>query len=467
MVGTTAAAFGGSQHGAHIEPLLIAACPASAPRAEEIALGIVVVAGLVPVAGAGRAGAQVAGPARRRDLRPADGPAAAGAGLAGAADGLVPHRQLEHRCCARSPTAPTSWRRASPRRSCSRWWRRRPRPGALHEHASEIASRALEFDKLPLQGRDDPAQPHRRPAHQRQPGAGAPVPAGGAALAHAGLRGQPGQHRRLRQRQGHRGAGLGGQAVRAAGPAAAGEGVPRDGAGHRGAALHAPRAPAAGHRRRRARRAVGHGDVRGSGRGAGGRGVQRARGGPPAAGAALPDGSAIVRGRRAHPRASTASWASSWRRPTTSPPWPGCAPSWRAASPTAARGWRPTTASCWWCSTPPCAWSAACGIPPPPPEEPIAEAGSAAETYGVAGNSASALEILRSDPSGFRARARARESCTSDVFRARLPCTCTNLQRGLRARHPYQAGAEGKEADTRPHVPRWLPSRRFDRCARA
>ena len=94
----------------------------------------------------------------------------------------------------------------------------------------------------------------------------------------AGLRGDAGQRRRLRQRQGHRGAGLGGQAVRAAGPAAPGEGVPRDGAGHRGAALHAPRAPAAGDRGRRARRAVGHGHVRGPGRGAGGRRVQRARG---------------------------------------------------------------------------------------------------------------------------------------------------------------------------------------------
>ena len=51
--------------------------------------------------------------------------------------------------------------------------------------------------------RDDPARAHRRPADERRTEQHPPLPARGAPVAHPGLRRVAGQHRRLRQREGH------------------------------------------------------------------------------------------------------------------------------------------------------------------------------------------------------------------------------------------------------------------------
>ena len=126
--------------------------------------------------------------------------------------------------------------------------------GALHEHASEIASRALQFDQAVL--RDVMVPAHRMDA----------LP----------LHAKPDQLRRflLEERRSripvYEGASTTSSATSAprtswplaweGGPivlptCCGREAVPRDRAGHRGAAVHAPRAPAPGHRHRRARRA--------------------------------------------------------------------------------------------------------------------------------------------------------------------------------------------------------------------
>ena len=189
------------------------------------------------------------------------------------------------------------------------------RTGAIHEHASELASRALEFDRLAAARRDDPALAHRRAPAER--------------ARRATIR------RFLLEERRSRVPVYDGSLDNIVGYVSAKDVVslawegklvvlrdllrpvqvlPRDGQGHRGAALHAPRAPAHRHRRRRARRRLGDGDVRGPGRGAGGRHLQRARGGPAARRRASPTARRSCAATRPCARSTASSGSRSRRR---------------------------------------------------------------------------------------------------------------------------------------------------------
>jgi putative hemolysin len=148
VVGTTAAAFGGSTMARHLEPLL-ARIPWIADDVEEIALGTVVVlvsylslvlGELVPKSLALRSGESYALLMARPLLA-----------LSGLARPVVWFLTASSNVFLRPFSDRTNFLEARiSKEEIQQIVEEAGDSGALHEHASEIASRALEFDKLPL-----------------------------------------------------------------------------------------------------------------------------------------------------------------------------------------------------------------------------------------------------------------------------------------------------------------------------
>jgi putative hemolysin len=148
VVGTTAAAFGGSTLARHLEPL-IARIPWVAAEAEEIALGLVVAAvsylslvvgELVPKSLALRAGEAYALFVAKPLL-----------GLSWLARPIVWLLTASSNLLLRPFSDRTNFMEARiSKEELQQMVEEAGESGALHEHASEIASRALAFDKLSL-----------------------------------------------------------------------------------------------------------------------------------------------------------------------------------------------------------------------------------------------------------------------------------------------------------------------------
>ena len=157
---------------------------------------------LLPVAGAGRAGAQVARPARRRALRARSCRARSGAVVADASAGVAADRQLQrHPAPLRGPDDLHEARLS--REELQELVEEAAKTGALDERSSEIASRAIAVRASSrLRTSMVPRNRMVRPAAARRPPDNAPLPPRGAALAHARLRRVAGQHRRVRHREG-------------------------------------------------------------------------------------------------------------------------------------------------------------------------------------------------------------------------------------------------------------------------
>ena len=221
--------------------------------------------------------------------------------------------------------------------------------GAIHEHASELASRALDFDRLVLRdvmlprARID-ALPMRATMDQIR-----------RFLLEERRSRIPVYDRSLDDIVGYVSAKDIVSLAWDGGPVVLADLLrnvhffPETRVGHRGAALHAERAAAHRDRGRRARGRVGHGHVRGPGRGAGGRHLQRARGGRRA-----PDARARRRGRRARRHADPRRQPGARHRAGGAAgrhhAWRASASRWRAGSPTATPVWRRATGRSWWCS---------------------------------------------------------------------------------------------------------------------
>ena len=277
VVGTAAAAFGGSTLAGHLEPL-IARVPLAwiAHRAEEIALGIVVVivsyfslvlGELVPKSLALRLGETYALLMAKPLLA-----------LSWIARPIVWFLTASSNLVLKPFSDKTNFLEARiSKEEIQQMVEEAGESGALHAHASEIASRALQFDKLLLR---DVMVPRNR-------------------LDALPLNATPDQVRRfLLEEQRSRIPVYQGQLDNIVGYVSAKDIVALAWEGRlivlqdllrpvkmfpevvpaiEVLQFHAPRAPEVGHGCRRARESLGHGDLRGSRRGAGGRGVQRTR----------------------------------------------------------------------------------------------------------------------------------------------------------------------------------------------
>ena len=150
VVTTTAAAFGGARIARTPRAAAAAAAVRRRTTRDAVALAIVVVlisflslvlGELVPKSLALRA---------RRALRAARRQAARGAVPDRAADRLAADRDLEPGAAAVLAIAPTSRESRISKEELEQMVDEAAKTGAIHEHASELASRALDFDRLAL-----------------------------------------------------------------------------------------------------------------------------------------------------------------------------------------------------------------------------------------------------------------------------------------------------------------------------
>ena len=214
VVTTTAAAFGGARMAQPPRAAAAAAARLVGQRRRRGRAGDRGRAGLVPVAGAGRAGAEVARAPPRRALRAAGGQADRGAVADREADRLAADRDLEPGAAA--VLGPHQLLRVAHLEGGAGADGRRGGEDRRHPRARQRARVARAGLRSPgAERRDAAARAHRRAADARDDGSDPPLPAGGAPVAHPRLRSFAGRHRRLRQREGHRVAGLGRRAGRA------------------------------------------------------------------------------------------------------------------------------------------------------------------------------------------------------------------------------------------------------------